>query len=275
MVRRVSVDGTIVNYATSFEGSEVFNLIEQEVTAGNRWDVDITEGAKEYNARIEAELCSGLPFKYALGSRSGSIEAAFTITPANVLPSVNVTGESDADSLQVQGAKVDRMRMDWSTGEYVTYEMEFTGKASAGTAATGNTDWSIEAATAANLEATWNGNTISEMQGGNLEIRNNLEARYAAGTGNDPNKIREQRLEASGAITVGKDGIGDLSSSGSLQINVKDIGVTIYVGSVALDEDPTEFTGHDIYEVEFSWTAQIPSSGSIVWLIDDSGNTVL
>lgn len=269
MGRKVSVSGTIVNYPISFEGSEVSNLIEQEVVSGERWDVDITEGAKEYTARYEAELVSARPFYFALGSVSPALSSIpCTIHPYQSLPEVNVTGSSESDSLRILNAKCDRFRLNWSAGEYITYETEWMGTLSSANEASGTCAWDITAVTGASLQVYVRGTLLTEMQSGNLEINNNLEPRYACGKGLQPTKLREQRLEISGALTVGQEDIGKfITGSSSLRFDLKDFGgaeMTIICGKVWFDELPDEFTGHDVYEVEFSWTAQPITAGDII-----------
>jgi len=281
MTRKVKIKAvghdTIVNYPTSFEGSEVQNLIEQEVVSGYRWDVNITTGAQEFTSRIESELVSGLPFYLALGSISPGINSVpCTIVPSDTLPDATIVGASEGDTLSIKGAKCDRLRLNWSAGEFVTYEAEFTGLSAGAEAISESSDWSLIAPTGASVRVMIDGTTLDEMQSGNLEIRNNLEARYACGKGKNPQKVREQRLEVSGAITVGQDDISKFGSGGhSLNIRINGTGTSsgyleIRCGSIWFDELPTEFSGHDVYEVEFSWTAQPISGGDIIKIIDNT-----
>lgn len=276
MGRKVSMSGTIVNYPLSFEGSEVENLIVQEVVSGERWNVDITSGAKEYTARFEAELVTGRPFYFALGSVNPALATvACTIYPYAELPEVTVTGSSESDSIQIKNAKCDRFRLNWTAGEFMTYEMEFTGTLSSQTAASGATAWNVIAVTCASFEVRIDGDTLTEVQSGNLEINNNLEPRYACGKGLQPRKIREQRLEITGALTVGEDDIGYFTTGGhSIRFRHTDMhgGKTLEIqcGSIWFDELPDEFTGHDVYEVEFSWTAQPISGGNIIVIKDST-----
>jgi len=285
MGRKVSVEvsgcGTIVNYPLSFEGSEVQNLVINEVTAGNRWDVDIIEGSREYTARYEAELVSGLPFYAALGSMTPSCTCdPFTVNPRTIkpyatLPDCTITAHSEADSMRVKNAKCDRLRLNWGGGEFITYESEWIGTIGASTyAVSGTTTWNINGITCASLRVMIDSDTLTEVQSGWLEINNNLEARYACGKGKKPRKIREQRLEVTGAITVGQDDISYFTTGGhSFELMVRGLGggsLEIRVGSIWFDELPDEFTGHDVYEIEFTWTAQPYIGGNIIEVVDTS-----
>jgi len=281
MGRKVSIGDTIVNYPTSFEGVEVQNLIEDEVVAGKRWDVNITEGAKEYTARYEAELVSGLPFYLALGSVTPDLSSIpCTIYPYSDLPEIDVKGISEGGSITIKNAKCNRLRVNWSAGEFVNYEAEFMGTYSAAEAISGTTDWSVVSTTGGSVQVILDGSTLSEVQSGNIEINNNLETRYACGKGKQPVKLREQRLEISGAITVGESDVSEFTSGGhSLQLKILGVGtssgsIVIECGSIWLEELPTEFSGHDVYEVEYSWIGQPISGGNIIKVIDNSGKKV-
>jgi hypothetical protein len=279
MGRKVSIGNTAVNYPTSFEGTEVQNLIEDEVVSGSRWDVNITTGAKEYNARIEAELVSGRIFYLALGYVTPGLDSVpCTIYPSEALPESNIIGNSEGGSISIKNAKCNRLRINWDAGEFVNYEAEFQGTISAtNEAALGATDWSVLATTGGSVMVILDGNTLDEVQSGNLEINNNLEARYACGKGKQPTKLREQRLEVSGAITVGQADTSLFTSGGhSLQVRILGVGTTggyiqIICGSIWFEELPTEFSGHDVYEVEYSWVGQPITGGNIIKVIDNSG----
>jgi len=283
MTRKVSITGaaglggTIVNFPISFEASEVFNLIEQEVASGTRFDVDITEGAKEYTARIEAELVSGKPFYLALGSVNPAWLDAnpSTITVLTDIPECTVSAESESDSLTIHGAKCDRLRINFSAGEFVTYEMEMLGTIAETIAVAGDTDWSVEAMTGASVIVQLDGNALTEVQSGYVEFNNNLESRYACGQGKQPTKIREQRLEVTGGITCGQADIQYFTQGGhELTITVMGLGrgsLSIYCNSIWFNELPDEFTGHDVYEVEFTWIA-MPSTAATrgIQIVDDT-----
>jgi len=290
MGRLVGIDatipghGTIVNYSTSFEGNEVQNLIEDEITAGDRWDVNITGGAKEYTARIEAELCSGAIFYLVLGSMTpasiGSGNA--TVTPWETLPVSSISASSEAGTMSFGECKCDRLRISWAAGEFTSYEAEFVCETTVSAAGvSGSCTWTHLAPTGGSVRVMITGTTLTEMQSGNLEIINNLEPRYACGLGKDPQTIREQRLEVSGAITVGQADIANFITGGrSLNILMTGIGkseggtLEIQCGSVWFDELPDEFTGHDVYEVEFTWTAQPITGGDIIKVLDKTSVSV-
>jgi len=287
MARKISItgppatfcSGTIVNYPISFDGGEIANLMIQEVASGDRWDVDITEGAKEFAAQYEAEVASGLIFYLALGSISGGPDflssIPYTILPHSTLPPCTVSSTSESDSMRVKGAELDRLRVSWSAGEYVTYEAEFIGTGTIAMAAIAETcQWGVTSAVGASVEVLIGTDTLTESQGGYFEINNNLQARYTCGKGNDPQTIREQRLEVSGALTVGQADIGYFTPGGkSLQVRIKDFNtgsIMIYIGSVWFDELPDEFVGHDVYEIEFTWTAMPITGGNIIEIIDST-----
>lgn len=288
MGRKVGIDatiaghGTIVNYPTSFEGNEVQNLIEDEIVAGSRWDVNITGGAKEYSARVEAELVSGLPFYLVLGDMAGSVGQETTITPAESIPATTISGASEAGTMVLDDCKCDRLRVSWAAGEFVAYEAEFVCKDTLAVSDIGGTcTWTHIAPTGASVSVAIGGTTLTEMQSGNIEIINNLESRYACGLGKDPQSIREQRLEVSGAITVGQADVANFTVGGhSLNIHMKGIGLKsagtleIICGSIWFDELPDEFTGHAVYEIEFTWTAQPITGGNIIEVKDGTSVSV-
>jgi len=277
MGRSINVDGTIVHYPLNVEATEVYNLIEQEVTSGGRWELDITSGAKEYNVRFESELVSSRPFWYALGSITpGSDSIPCTIYPWSDLNSAYIEAASEADTITIKNAMCDRLRVNWSAGEIVTYEIEFMGTACTHTMSPsyGTTDWAVPAITGGNVKVslgTWS--PLEEVQSGYLEINNNLERRYACGFGDDPRYLREQRLEITGGLTVGEADIYKFGAGGSLSIVFTGIGVTaksiqIYINSIAFDELPDEFSGHDVYEIEFTWKAQSKTGKKFIEAID-------
>jgi len=271
--------GTIVNYLTGFEGNEVQNLIEDEVAAGNRWDVNITTGAKEYTGRIEAELVSGLPFYSVLGKVTGTVgQEICTITPQESIPLATISASSEAGTIRLNDCKCDRLRVNWAAGEFTSYEAEFVCENTLEPEAIGGAcTWTYLSPTGASVAVAVGGSTLTELQSGNLEIVNNLEARYACGLGKNPQTIREQRLEVSGALTVGQADVDKFTTGkSSINIKIKGIGteatgnMEIIIGSVWFDELPEEFSGHDVYEVEFTWKAQPIVGGDIIEVRDKS-----
>jgi len=283
--------GTIggpIQYPLDFDATSTEGIIEEEPITGDRDAVSQVDSSREITGRFEAQFMSPKLFYYVLGSLSSKTIDPYTISPAATIPYIYFRrGLSSPNNIAIyEDCKIDSARISLEVGEDVTYELNFVSSWSTlqtTSYSAPSIDFSKEPFVFYEGKLTRGGTVVTDLQSIEIEISNNLEARYSADSSlsrpRGPYKIREGRLAVTGRFTAGETVEPIIQSI--LKGNRFDLVLTLVKGSetvtitlknARITEWSDAISGRDVYEVEFPFSCR-PTSGLDIMSIVHNGKT--
>jgi hypothetical protein len=283
----------VINYLLGYEMTSAERRAEEFVIGGSRDSRSRTWLQREVSGLLDFQPVSGRIFYYVLGKALGggntsgeSASLPCTITPGSVVPGLTIWREirSPNEYLRAYGNKIDRLELVIEQGEDVTCSCDLVGKDVSNTSFSWmdpNIDWNKDPLAFYNCTVKYinpGGTlTVDHLRSCRTEIRNNLEARFSAGSGTfSCIEIREGGLEVAGRLVI--DYPLDTFASyilgrneGTLTITLGNSygTMTITLNNIIFEELPDAIRGLDAMEMDLPFVARKPSGDNIIKVVLD------
>lgn len=281
----------VVNYLLSYEATSAERRADEFVIGGARDTRSRAWLQREVTGALEFQPITGRIFYYALGKAEGggvgdeSASIPCTITPNSVVPGLTIWREirSPEEWVETWGNKIDRLELTIEQGEDVTCSCDLAAKNMANadkTWMTPDIDFSLYPLAFHNCTVKYinpDGTlTVDHLRSGRIEIRNNLDARFSAGSGTfTPIEIREGGLEVTGRLVVDYPFstfhtyiLGRNEGTLEVTIGSTDNGtMTITINNIIFEEFPDAISGLDAMELDLPFVARKPTGGDVIKVV--------
>jgi len=270
----------VFNYALDFDATSTETLIEEDILSDAPDEYLRADAQREITGRFEVDLMSIRFLKYVLGSAPPTADIAapyrHTVSVGTTIPSFTIRRilRDPQNTAYYEGCKVDTARLALEVGEDVTLEVDFAAS------------WSTIETTALSPQAidlsltpfvfyhgrvTRGGTVISDLQSCEIELANNLEARWSADSSlSKPRaayQLNPRGRRVRGRFTCGETVepiIADVISGATfdlvLELAKGSETIQVTVRNCRLTEWSDTVRGREIYEVEFPFLAY-PTTG--------------